>query len=893
VQVFEPFFDAAHTFQFDRREGISSINLYDPLARPIGMIFPNKTWTKQVMGAWQDVAWDVNDTMTKSIKTDEHLGQAVRFLSEDALQPSWYDARKDGLLGVQEQKAAAKAAAHANTPTTTRFDAAGNKITIIKDNGAGGKILERATYDIDGHILQTRDGLDRVVTTHRYDMAGHALLTQSMDSGSAWELVDVKGKPMKSWDARGNRLSTEYDPLRRPVRIYAQTPGAEEEALVHHTVYGEGQPDSQKRNLRGHIFRVYDQAGVITHAEWDFKGNKLLSERLFAKEYRTVLNWADTTAVELESDIYRTRWAYDPINRAIAVTSPDQTVVKRRFNQGGYLQTVTSNLKDEQHTTSFFAASEYDAYGRAISLTAGNNTTTTETFDPLTQRLLNRTVVRRRGNARTVLQDMSYTYDPVGNVTFLRNDAEQAVFFRNGAVEPHTEYTYDAIYPLTEASGRENVGQTKGAPSGPGLPSSPAATLGDGSAMARYVEQYAYDAANNMTTLRHRLGDPQFPGWTRRFSYQQSRGDRSTNRLISTTVGNATENYTYDAHGNTTALPHLSLIEWDFFNRLRRTSQQILADGAPETTFYVYDSAGERVRKVTERQASKDSSHGPTKLCERLTVGNFETYRKYTEDGKAVRLQCKTLHVEGAKTELAIVEYWSGKELHTKSLPSRLIRFQLHDQLGSVSVELDEEGALVSYEEYTPYGTSTHYSRVTNAPTRFRYVRKERDKESGLYYFGQRYYIPWLIRWLNPDPIGTKDGLNMYNYVASNPVYWRDPHGNAKTPQPHGANQSQAHAGGQAELNLLDWRSAGMTKTVYIADTPPKSFLTRFFQGHEHRSVVVVEGYQPHASRFEGQAFAFDQMWDVHAFNSDLTYKRIGTTTLSAARINELRKERH
>ena len=56
-----------------------------------------------------------------------------------------------------------------------------------------------------------------------------------------------------------------------------------------------------------------------------FKGNKLLSERLFAKEYRTVLNWADTTAVELESDIYRTRWAYDPINRAIAVTSPDHT----------------------------------------------------------------------------------------------------------------------------------------------------------------------------------------------------------------------------------------------------------------------------------------------------------------------------------------------------------------------------------------------------------------------------------------------------------------------------------------------------------------------------------------------------------------------------------------
>ncbi|HTN45655.1 MAG TPA: RHS repeat-associated core domain-containing protein [Flavipsychrobacter sp.] len=58
---------------------------------------------------------------------------------------------------------------------------------------------------------------------------------------------------------------------------------------------------------------------------------------------------------------------------------------------------------------------------------------------------------------------------------------------------------------------------------------------------------------------------------------------------------------------------------------------------------------------------------------------------------------------------------------------------------------------------------------------RYRYTGKERDEESGLYYHGARYYIPWLARWSAVDPLESKyAGWSSYNYGFDNPVKWND-----------------------------------------------------------------------------------------------------------------------
>jgi RHS repeat-associated protein len=91
----------------------------------------------------------------------------------------------------------------------------------------------------------------------------------------------------------------------------------------------------------------------------------------------------------------------------------------------------------------------------------------------------------------------------------------------------------------------------------------------------------------------------------------------------------------------------------------------------------------------------------------------------------------------------------------------------------------------VSYEEYFPYGSTSFIAgpnQVDVSLKTYRYSGKECDNSTGLYYYGRRYYVSWLGRWLNPDPAGTVDGLNLFAFVGGNPVTNKDENGLSKRP---------------------------------------------------------------------------------------------------------------
>src|SRR5207249_2399648 len=121
-------------------------------------------------------------------------------------------------------------------------------------------------------------------------------------------------------------------------------------------------------------------------------------------------------------------------------------------------------------------------------------------------------------------------------------------------------------------------------------------------------------------------------------------------------------------------------------------------DGTPETTFYVYDAAGQRVRKVTEGQNSKRKK-------ERIYLGGFEVYREYDGTGASVTLERETLHVMDDTQRIALVE---TRTQGTDGSPVQLIRYQIGNHLGSVSLELDDTGRVISYEEFYPYGSTSY-----------------------------------------------------------------------------------------------------------------------------------------------------------------------------------------
>ena len=111
------------------------------------------------------------------------------------------------------------------------------------------------------------------------------------------------------------------------------------------------------------------------------------------------------------------------------------------------------------------------------------------------------------------------------------------------------------------------------------------------------------------------------------------------------------------------------------------------------------------------------------------------------------------------------------------------VRYSLSGITGMNSMELDEKGNIISAEEYFPYGGSAWRASRSAVETRYRthrYSGKERDA-TGLYYYGYRYYQPWVGRWLSADPAGTVDGLNLYRMVRNNPITLNDPDGLAPT----------------------------------------------------------------------------------------------------------------
>jgi RHS repeat-associated protein len=803
VRQYEPFFSATHHFEFALTVGVSPIFCYDPIERVVATLHPNYTYAKVVFDPWKQMTWDANDTALLAPKTDPDVGDFFRRLPDADYLPTWYDQRQGGALGAQEQAAAAQTAMHANTATAVYLDSLGRAFLTVAHNRFARNnapvdeyYAARVTLDVQGRQREISDARSRIVMRYDYDLPGAPIHQASMEAGERWLLNDVTGKPLRAWDSRGHTLRTVYDALRRPIEQHLSSGGPE--SLVGRTTYGETQTTPEARNLRGKAYQVADGAGIVTNDAYDFKGNLLHTTRQLASDYKHIPDWA--TNVALDGAVYASSTMYDALNRPVMMTLPDATVLRPIYNEASLLESLAGNLRGAATPTSFVTDIDYNAKGQRTLIAYGNGASTQYEYDPQTFRLTHLFTTRgaafpgdgaNPANPPAGVQNLRYTYDPAGNITHMQDDAQQTIYFSNRQVEPSADYTYDAVYRLIAASGREHLGQASGGALAP-LPVSfddgPRVGLpqpGDGNALGRYLQQYVYDEVGNLLQMQHSGTNPANPGWTRAYTYNEPsllEAGKLSNRLTSTQTGTSpAEPYTYDAHGNMTGMAHLPLMQWDYKNQLQATAQQVVNNGGtPETTYYVYDASGQRVRKVTERQAAQGQT--PARLKERVYLGGFEVYREYGGDGATITLERETLHVVDGKQRVALVE---TRTQGSDDAPAQLIRYQFSNHLGTACLELDDQAQIISYEEYYPFGSTSYQAAhsQTETPKRYRYTGKERDEENALYYHGARYYAPWLGRWTAADPAGMVDGDNLYRYSRNNPIKFNDPNG-MDPPQP-------------------------------------------------------------------------------------------------------------
>ena len=646
VKAYEPFFDSSPGYD-DETDlvdwGVTAITGYDPLSRAIRVDNPDGTFRTTDVGAWATSVSDENDTVLAS---------------------DWYAARQGAAPGSADADAAAKAAADAGTPALSDLDTLGRVFRTVADNGPGGQYATVLGLDIQGNTRTVTDPLGREVMTRDYNLTGTEIHHVGADSGEHWLATDAAGQPLAAWDTRPVQARYGYDMLRRPVTAHV-TQGGGPERLAEQVTYGEGLADVQARNLRGAVYQRQDEAGVATNAQRDFDGNVLSASRQFLAGYSGDVDWAQ--APPMSAETFTTAWTYDALSRPVTITAPDGSVTSPAYNERSLLAQVTVSPGGGVAATNPVTSVSYDAKGQRQVISYGNGAVTSYAYDPATFRLV-RLQTSRPGSGGP-LQDLTYTYDPVGNVTRVTDAAQQTIFFANQAAAAGTDYTFDAIYRLTKAAGREHIGQA----AQPQTTWDDSARISvplptDGQAMRNYTESYAYDDAGNVTSVAHTAANG---NWTRTYAYPPA-----SNQLASTTVGSSASGYTYDPNGNMTSMPQLPVMGWDWKNQLQATAVQAPGDGAAQTTYYQYDSAGKRVRKATASPAG-------ALVAERIYLGGYEIYREYSPAGTVTLERQSLLVADGAALVCLIETTTIDATAAQATLPATVSRYQFGDLLKS------------------------------------------------------------------------------------------------------------------------------------------------------------------------------------------------------------------
>lgn len=694
----------------------------------------------------------------------------------------------------------------------------------------------RALYDPRLSAAHTLDPTSPANRSHLYNLVGVPLLSEGVDDGWDVTLMSAAGIVSTSWDARGTCWQTCYDDFVRPIS-FVETDSEQHSRTISRNIYAEVSDESASHNLCGQVLRAHDTAGTLITRDYNVRGQPLDQDRQFLKTLE-IPDWNDGSAAEdlVEPQVLTSRWQYDALGAQLVQIDAKGNEQRTAYSISGDVQAVGLSLADQPERL-ILSELIYNAFGQVEQQTAGNGVISRSVYDPATGRLQSLTATRSPNQS---LQQLQYTYDPVGNITRIEDTSKASDWYCNQRTDPVDTYEYDSLYQLIRATGYETV-DTAASPKPPAFRPPQA----DESRVLNYSESYVYDLAGNMTELHHdRVGNQ----YTRTYAIAPS----SNKSLPITDPEHPPEvESAFDENGNLKMLIPGQAIEWDLRNQLQKVTSLTRRDGNNDDEQYVYDGGNQRVRKVRTALTK-----GTNRVEEVRYLPGLEL--RLTNPDTTQDEHLEVIVVPAGRCNVRCLHWVSGKP---EGIDDYQMRYNLEDQLGSSTMELDGDARILSQEGYYPYGGTAWWAAESAIEAKYKTIRysgKERDA-SGLYYYGFRYYAPWLQRWINPDPSGEVDGLNLYRMVGNRPITYSDADGRVGVSPPNGPRQRVQ--------SVIEMGRDSPSPTEERPESPPRSHSPTMhaqdfenFAAYEHAVKSHVRTLQVLGPRLENAIYQLDNI---------------------------------
>ena len=644
-------------------------------------------------------------------------------------------------------------------------DAYGHVIKIT-DVNTNGNYNTEYLYDVLGDITNVIDNVGNV-TTIQYDSLGRKILLKDPDLGIWSYGYDSDGRLIQQIDARTNRIAFLYaDQIGRlsSKQIYNCS-----NELVGTISYIYDQSDDPNYTVfKGQLYKVVDTEGY-QRSGYDVRGRVTRTGRFL-----------NVNAIE-----YVIQTSYDDADRLMQATYPGGEVITGySYDSVGHLIQVRS-LAGTGTQEIFYSSQGFNANGQPIGYTNGNGDATVYNYYTNSGRLHQTWVT----NGTNSLQKLSYTYDPASDL----NSIADGVYI-GAASSSVSSLSYDSLYRLTSINSAANG-----------------------------LKSYGYDSTGNILT------NNDFGAGV--YSYGSVKPHAVT--------GANGVSYAYDACGNMTARGNQALF-YDEQNQLVKVAktndsvlfgydfngQRLWRYGTNGYSIWIgglYEVNNGKVLCHIFAGSTRVATFEP--LCGGLWSKAFgeKNWFAVSSDTKSILIwpfqngRGKTTIFVGTWIGIFCILFFGSRKMHFSLLEVRAgvrphkwwrratsvacissvmwnsvgnadlvtynpVFYYYHvDNVSSSNVLTDRNGNLVQEYVYSPFGNTTFVNNSAAYAVSNRYTGQIADDETGLYYYGARYYDPQLGRFIQPDTIvqspATAQTFNRYSYCDNNPINFADPTG--------------------------------------------------------------------------------------------------------------------